>query len=155
MRRIFYTITHGAALALGFALGIYMLPIWTAPSAPDAGKLDEMAAEAIFSGSFTRDLRGSDFFHWGEGVISLTPSQIVHRGKLAPGPDYRVYLVRDFVEHEDEFGPVKEVSLEVGSVKSFGGFILDLPPGVDLAAYSTVVIWCEAFGEFITAAKYR
>ncbi|MCT4559515.1 MAG: DM13 domain-containing protein [Pelagimonas sp.] len=26
---------------------------------------------------------------------------------------------------------------------------------MDINAFSTVVIWCEAFGEFITAAQYR
>jgi hypothetical protein len=30
-----------------------------------------------------------------------------------------------------------------------------LPDGVDLADYDTVVVWCESFGEFITAASYR
>jgi hypothetical protein len=26
---------------------------------------------------------------------------------------------------------------------------------VDIEAYTTVLVWCEAFGEFISAAKYR
>ena len=26
---------------------------------------------------------------------------------------------------------------------------------VDVAAYTTVLVWCEAFSEFITAGKYR
>jgi hypothetical protein len=30
-----------------------------------------------------------------------------------------------------------------------------VPQGTDLTAYTTVLIWCEAFGEFITAARYR
>ena len=36
-----------------------------------------------------------------------------------------------------------------------GIFILDVPAGVDLAAYTTVLVWCETFSEFITAAQYR
>jgi hypothetical protein len=39
-------------------------------------------------------------------------------------------------------------------VTSFDGFILDVPEGLDLSRYSSVVIWCEAFGEFITAAQF-
>lgn len=31
----------------------------------------------------------------------------------------------------------------------------DVPPAVDIEAYTTVVVWCETFSEFITAAKYR
>jgi hypothetical protein len=30
-----------------------------------------------------------------------------------------------------------------------------MPDGIDPADYDTVVIWCETFGEFITAATYR
>jgi hypothetical protein len=30
-----------------------------------------------------------------------------------------------------------------------------LAPGTDLARYAGVVIWCESFSQFITAAKYR
>ena len=31
----------------------------------------------------------------------------------------------------------------------------DLAADIDLTRYNTVVIWCEAFGEFISAAQYR
>ena len=155
MRAFFLLISHGAMLALGFALGIYFLPILTAPDSPDQATLSASAESAMFSAELTRDLKGSDRLHWGEGSISLTPTQIVHMGKLSPGPDYIVYLVADFVEDEAGFNAVKDASLNVGAVKSFDGFILDLPDGVDLEAYTTVLVWCEAFGEFITAAKYR
>ena len=66
-----------------------------------------------------------------------------------------VYLTKQFVEHEDEFGPIKSQAVRIGSVKSFDGFLLDIPADVDIEEYSTVVIWCETFGEFITAAQYR
>lgn len=155
MRRAFFILTHGLALAVGFALGIYALPILTAPKSPDAAELQEMAQGAAFSGTFTRDLRGSDFLHWGEGTVSLTATQIVHQGRLAPGPDYKLYLVPEFVEHEDEFLPLKAASALIGDVKSFDGVILTIPEGIDPADYTTVLIWCEAFGEFITAAQYR
>jgi hypothetical protein len=142
-------------LAIGFALGVYFLPILTAPEAPDATMLKEKAQSGLFSAEFTRDLKGSDFLHWGEGKISLTPTEIVHEGRLAPGPDYKLYLVSEFVENEDEFLPLKAEARLVGDVKTFDGFLLDVPDGVDVAQYTTVLIWCETFGEFITAAKYR
>ena len=40
-------------------------------------------------------------------------------------------------------------------MKTFEGFLLDVPEGVDITEYTTVLIWCEAFSEFITAVKYR
>ena len=154
-KAILLLISHGAALGVGFALGIFLLPILTAPPGPDEAALEQSAANATYSATLTRDLRGSDFLHWGEGTISVSPTQIVHEGKLAPGPDYKLYLTADFVEHEDEFEPVKAEAVQVGDIKTFGGFIVDLPDSVDIEAYTTVVVWCESFGEFITAAKYR
>jgi electron transfer DM13 len=155
IRAIVLIVSHGAALAIGFALGIYLLPVLTAPATPPAAMLSAQAQDALFKAEFSRDLRGSDFLHWGEGQVSLTASRIVHEGRLAPGPDYKIYLVDQFVEHEEEFLPVKAQALLVGDVKTFDGFIVDTPDGIDLARYNTVVIWCEAFAEFITAARYR
>ncbi|MEM7462266.1 MAG: DM13 domain-containing protein [Pseudomonadota bacterium] len=156
MRRfIFGSITHAIALVIGFALGIYFLPILIAPETPDTELLREKASAAVYSADFSRDLRGSDFLHWGEGKVSVTPEQIVHEGALAPGPDYKLYLVKDFVEHEEEFEPVKQASKYIGDVKTFDGFLVDIPEDVDIDEYSTVLVWCETFSEFITAAKYR
>lgn len=155
VRILRHLITHGAALAVGFALGIYFLPILTAPPNPSADMLEEKSQGALFTAELTRDLEGSDLLHWGEGTLSITATEIVHTGKLAPGPDYFVYLTKDFVEHEDTFTPIKSQSLQVGPVKTFGGFVLEIPENVDVTDYSSIVIWCESFGEFITAAKYR
>lgn len=154
-RFIALLVSHGVVFAAGFALGIYLLPILTAPASPDATMLEQKAQNALFSAQFTRDLRGSDFLHWGEGKVSITDNEIVHEGSLAPGPDYKVYLVRDFVEHEDEFEPIKDQSALIGDVKTFDGFLLDIPAGININDYNTVLVWCESFGEFITAAKYR
>lgn len=148
-------VTHGAAVGAGFGLGVYFLPILTAPPSPDAATLAAMAEDATFTAEIAEDLPGNDFLHWGKGTISLTPTQIVHTGELAPGPDYMVYLVTEFVDHEDGFEALKSASQRIGPVKTFKGFALDMPDGVDLEAYTTVVIWCEAFSEFIAAAEYR
>lgn len=156
MRRLMLlAITHATAVAFGFGLGIYLLPILTAPASPDTAMLEEKAGAALFSAEFTRELRGSDFLHWGEGKVSITPTQIVHEGSLAPGPDYKVYLVQGFVEDEDEFASRKANARQIGDVKTFDGFLVDIPADVDVQQYDTVVVWCEAFSEFITAAKYR
>ncbi|MFY0595674.1 MAG: DM13 domain-containing protein [Cognatishimia sp.] len=149
------TVSHVAALVIGIGLGIYLLPILTAPDNPDASEIQKQAESAMFSGEFTRDLKGSDFLHWGEGTISLSPSMIVHEGALAPGPDYKLYLTKGFVENEEGFEAVKSEAVLVGDVKTFGGLILDIPAGVDIHAYDTVVVWCESFGEFITSAQYQ
>ena len=141
MRRfITFLITHGIALGLGFGLGIYLLPILTAPPSPDAAVRESMAADAVYTTEFQEDLPGNDFVHWGRGTVSLTQSQIIHEGELAPGPDYMVYLVPEFVDDEASFEALKSESRVLGSVKTFKGFALDMPADVDLEAYTTVQV---------------
>lgn len=147
--------SHALVLAIGFALGVYFLPILTAPPSPDAAMLQERAAAAEYTATFTRDLAGSDFLHWGEGTVAVSASEIVHMGALAPGPDYKLYLTAEFVEDEAGFERVRANAVQIADIKTFDGFIAAVPDGIDIAAFNTVVVWCESFGEFITAAKYR
>lgn len=155
LRWFILLVTHAGALAVGFALGVYLLPILTAPEGPDKAVLAATAESALFRSEFSRDLAGSDFLHWGEGSVSITPSSIVHEGSLSPGPDYKLYLVTEFVQDEEQFLKIKAAAQLIGDVKTFDGFMLDVPDGVDVADYSTVVVWCEAFSEFISAAQYQ
>ena len=152
-RLIRFLISHAVALAIGFGAGVYFLPILTAPPSPDSAKLEEMAASALYTAELTRDLRGSDLLHWGEGTISVSATEVTHQGKLAPGPDYKLYLTESLVDHEDNFDRAKAV--QIGDVKSFSGFIVTVPAGVNVEAYDSILVWCEAFGEFITAASYK
>ena len=155
MKVLVLSASHVAALLIGFGLGIYLLPILTAPPSPDAAMLEKMAENALYRAEFTRDLQGSDLLHWGEGRISLSATEVVHNGKLAPGPDYKLYLAPRFVQIEDQFLALKDQAQLIGDVKTFSGFLLSVPAGVDIEQFTTVIIWCEAFSEFITAAQYR
>jgi len=155
LRWLFRLFTHGAMLAIGFFAGIYTLPILTAPKGPDAAALQTAASAAAYKGRFERNLKGSDFLHWGEGDVSVSLDRIGHQGRLAPGPDYKVYLTRQFVDTKQGFLQIKSQATPIGDVKTFNGFLLAVPPGVDVNQYNTVVVWCEAFNAFISAAKYR
>ncbi|MEM1155816.1 MAG: DM13 domain-containing protein [Pseudomonadota bacterium] len=147
--------SHGIALAIGFALGIYLLPILTAPEPPSDTEVAASAARASYTGEFVKDLPGSDLLHWGEGTIALAEDQISFSGAMSPGPDYKLYLTPELVTTEEEFLAVKNSSARVGDVKTFDNFILTIPEGISLEDYRAVVIWCETFGEFITASTYR
>ena len=156
MRRlILLLISHALAAAVGFAVGIYTLPILTAPQAPSVTDLTSQAAQAVYTGQFRRDLKDSDLLHWGEGTVSVGPKSITFVGKLAPGPDYKLYLSPEFVETEADFNRLKERMVRVGDVKTFENFLVSLPESIDPARYNTVIIWCESFSQFITAASYR
>jgi len=148
-------VSHGAALALGFALGIYALPILTAPAAPTSSDIATAATQAAYSGQFRRDLKDSDPLHWGEGTVSLSRQHVVLAGKLAPGPDYKLYLSPEFVETEAEFMRLKPRMARVGDVRTFENFVVAVPDSVDIARYNTVIVWCESFSQFITAARYK
>ena len=155
MKPLLLVVTHVAMLAIGFAIGVYTLPILLAPDAPSVATVDTAATAASFRGTFRRDLADSDALHWGEGEVFVGAKTIALKGELAPGPDYKLYLLPEFVETESDFARVKAKSVRVGDVKTFTNFVVDVPASVDVAQYTTVLVWCERFSQFITAAKYR
>ena len=154
-RLIVLAVSHLVALAVGFAAGVYFLPILVAPDAPDESEVQAVARAAEFTGEFVRDLEDSDALHWGEGTVSVGRDAISLEGRIAPGPDYKLYLSPEFVETEAEFNRLKSSMVRVGDVKTFENFIVPVAASVDPGDYTSVIIWCESFGEFITAAKYR
>ncbi|NMT18711.1 DM13 domain-containing protein, partial [Vibrio parahaemolyticus] len=87
-------------------------------------------------------------FHWGEGEIHLSSEVITLVGKLAPGPDYKLYLSPKFVETEQEFNDLKSEMSLIGDVKTFDNFVVEVPQSTSISEYNTVVVWCETFGEF-------
>lgn len=155
MKTLLLFLTHGVALAVGFALGVYTLPILTAPAAPTAAEVTAAAAGALFKGEFRRDLKDSDALHWGEGTVSVGARAISLAGRVAPGPDYKLYLSPEFVETEADFARLKPGMVRVGDVRTFENFVVPVPEGIDPARYTTVIVWCESFSQFISAAKYR
>ena len=150
-----FLVTHIITLALGFALGIYALPLLIAPPSPTIEQITASTDEVLYRAEFVRDLDDSDFFHWGEGHLAINRSNIVFTGDLAPGPDYRLYLSPVFVETESGFEQHRASMTYVADVKTFKNFIVSVPPSLDVSAYNSVIVWCESFGEFITAAQYR
>lgn len=155
MKGVLLVLSHSAAVAAGFGLGVYALPILIAPSAPTAAEVGAQARQASFEGTFRRDLKGSDALHWGEGTVSVGPKSIGLVGELAPGSDYKLYLSPEFVETEAEFVRLKPKMARVADIKTFKNFLVPVPDTIDPARYNTVVVWCETFSQFISAAKYR
>ncbi|NLS13042.1 DM13 domain-containing protein [Vibrio sp. SM6] len=152
---VLLTISHIAVGVLGFAAGIYYLPILIAPTAPSSEEINQLALNGQFQAQFERALAGSDALHWGEGQVFLSDEVVTFLGQLAPGPDYKLYLSPTFVENEAEFEQAKAQMIQVGDINTFDNFIVTLPKGVNLAKYNTVIVWCESFGEFITAGQYQ
>ena len=56
----------------------------------------------------------------------------------------------------------KENDLEINyintspeNLKNFENFIIPINSNINFSEYNTIVIWCEAFKEFITSGKYQ
>ena len=65
MKKLLLLFSHILALAVGFALGVYFLPVLTAPAAPSSAELAAQSSQATYKGQFRRDLKDSDALHWG------------------------------------------------------------------------------------------
>lgn len=147
--------THATVGIFGFAAGIYALPILTAPTSPSIEDVANSAKHSLYQTSFQRELKGSDFLHWGEGKVSLSTDVISFQGELSPGPDFKLYLSPVFVETEAEFEQFKSQMVSVGDIKTFNNFMVNLSSDIAVSNYTTVIVWCESFGEFITSAQYQ
>ena len=147
--------THTISLSIGCMIGIYLLPIMIAPEKPSINEFQKVINSAQFDAVFVKDLKESDILHWAKGQISLSKTEIAFRGKISPGPDYKLYLTKKFVQTKKDFLKIKNQSVEIGEIKSFNGFIISIKKEIDITAYNSVVIWCEAFSRFISAAKYQ
>lgn len=147
--------SHVVVGIVGFAIGIYTLPILTAPESPSTQQISQVSSNQLFEGQFVKTLQDSDSLHWGEGILSVSESAVAFSGELAPGPDYKLYLSPTFVETEADFKRLKSTMVKIGDIKTFNNFIVEVPTHIDPASYTSAIVWCESFDEFITAAKYN
>ncbi len=152
---ILLIVSHLGIGAFGVGLGMYILPILIAPTSPTIAQINDISASASFEATFVKDLADSDAFHWGQGKVYIGTKAISLMGTLAPGPDYKLYLAKQFVETEHAFNQLKPNMIKVGEVNTFENFVVNVPNNIDPSEYNTVIVWCERFGEFITAAKYQ
>jgi hypothetical protein len=155
MKKLLLLLSHGLVGFIGFAAGIYSLPILIAPEAPTDSDVIATQSSQLYSGEFTRDLTDSDALHWGEGQLSVSPTAISLLGNLSPGPNFTLYLSTQFIDTETEFNAQKSSMIAVGDIKTFNNFIVNVPATVNVSHYNTVIVWCDSFGEFISAAQYK
>lgn len=155
LKPILLILSHLAAVFVGFAAGIYALPILTAPPPPSSSDVEVAAQDTLYTGRFKRDLKDSDALHWGDGEVLIGRNSIALKGEIAPGPDYKLYLSPVFIETEADFAREKPSMVLVGDVRTFENFIVPVHDSIDPGDFNTVIVWCESFGQFITAAQYR
>lgn len=155
IKKLLLLVVLAATLAGGFALGVYALPVMIARAAPESAQLNAVATAAIARGRFERNHPSSDWLHWGDGELWLSPTHVAFEGTMAPGPDYRLFLSPTPIGNADEFLAHKSAMTEVGDVRGFNGFVLTLPTGTAGGGYASAIVWCEGFGQFIAATTLK
>ncbi len=152
---LFKISTHLLFLIIGLCLGMYILPIITASPKPNSTLINLALENSKYETVFVRDLPGSSFLYWGQGQLSLSEKNIVFQGKLSPGPSYKFYLTKKFVQDKESFLKNKTNAILIGDINSFNGFILKISPSINIDNYNYAVVWCESFSQFITSARYQ
>ncbi|HET7680321.1 MAG TPA: DM13 domain-containing protein [Xanthobacteraceae bacterium] len=159
----------------GIALGFFFFPyVFPPPPAaeqltqadlappPGAGEpaQDASAPAAIAvplaTGSFIH-ANTSDPVHWGKGKVSVYRRAVFLEPdfEVGPGPAYHVYLVpKPSIRSSSDMKGVMYVDL--GRLHSFkGSQRYQIPDGVNLKDYPSVIIWCERFGVLISPADLK
>ncbi|XSG81321.1 MAG: DM13 domain-containing protein [Methyloligella sp. ZOD6] len=138
---------------IGFAAGLFVFPyLFPPPAATDTLTAAE-SSELVAEGTFVH-ANPSDPVHYGKGKVSVYP-QVLFLEKdfqVGPGPDYHVYLVpKEKVRSEADVEDTMYVDL--GRLRAFeGSQKYEIPAGVDLRDYPSVVIWCQQFSVLISPA---
>ena len=161
MKPFVITFFVGALLGIagGVALGIFVYPYIFLADIVAAEKVQPTPAgqperKVLARGTFMH-ANPSDPIHYGKGRVTI------HEGLLhlepdfevGPGPKFHVYLVpeKDVVPSTNV---ARTMFVDLGRLKAFkGSQNYDVPAGVDIGKFGSVVIWCEQFGVLISPAK--
>ena len=149
-----------AALAglVGFGAGnafwYLASPLWIDVTVSESASAAETAS-VIGSATFA----GADAIHQGSGTATVfegTDGKRIVRFtdfEVTNGPDLKVWLVANpDVTEADDVNNAEYVSL--GVLKgNIGDQNYDIPEGVDLEKFQSVVIWCEQFSVLFASAS--
>ena len=138
----------------GFAIGLFVYPyIFLA----DITANEEVAAvetkTLVATGIFIH-ADPADPVHFGRGMVSVYNDAVYLGGdfEVGPGPAFHVYLVpkAPITRSPDLAG---QMYIDLGRLRAFkGSQVYDIPAGLDLRQYGSVIVWCEAFGVLISPA---
>jgi hypothetical protein len=140
----------------GFAVGILAFP-YLFPPPPAVEQLTEADRSALVATGNFIHANPSDPLHYGSGKVSVYEKTLFLESdfEVGPGPKYHVYLVpKETIRQSSD---VKDTMfVDLGRLRSFkGSQRFEIPDGVDLKQYSSVVIWCETFSVLISPADLK
>ena len=142
--------------AFGIAVGFFAFPyVFPPPPAKEALSV-EAAGQAVATGTFIH-ANPSDPIHYGSGNVRVFEN-LVYLGddfEVGPGPAFHVYLVpKQGIRQSSD---VKDTMfIDLGKLRAFkGSQNYEIPAGVNLSDYPSVVIWCRQFGVLISPADLK
>lgn len=145
----------GGVVGTGFgvALGFFLFPYVFPPPPANHVLTEADQVTLVATGTFIH-ANPSDPVHWGMGNVSVYGKVVfLEPGfEVGPGPAYHIYLAsKDSIRSSGDFDAAS--SIDLGQLLAFkGSQRYPIPDNVDVADYSSVVIWCEAFSVLISPA---
>ena len=116
---------------------------------------DAVHLNADFATGILSHVKPSDPIRSGKGGVTMYNDAVhLHADfEVSPGPAYHVYLVPlDTVTLATAVD--KTMYVDLGPLRAFkGSQVYEIPSGMDLKKYPSVVIWCEQFNALISPAK--
>jgi hypothetical protein len=155
VKRFFSGLFFGLVLGAlgGFVGGIFVFPFLFPPPPVNEMVVDKTEADVRARGTFIH-ADPADPIHYGSGKVTVY-DDLLHLEpdfKVGPGPKYHVYLVPE-ADVTTETRVQDTMFVDLGRLKAFtGGQNYEIPDGVDLQRYDSVVIWCEQFNVLISPA---
>ena len=150
------TFLAGGVLGMGFgvALGFFLFP-FVFPPPPAADQLTDVDRRnpILAAGKFIH-ANPSDPIHWGKGSATVRRDSVFLGSdfEVGPGPKFHVYLVpRAQLRSAGDLSG--QMFVDLGRLRAFkGSQRYPIPPGLDLAKFRSVIIWCEQFSVLISPA---
>lgn len=148
-----FTIGGVLGTVFGIAVGLFAYPFFFPPPEAMETLTTEEQADLIARGRFIH-ANPSDPIHYGKGEVSVY-ANVLHLNtdfEVGPGPAFHVYLVpKEQIRQSSDVRGTMFVDL--GRLRAFkGSQKYQIPAGVDLKAFPSVVIWCAQFGVLISPA---
>ena len=143
--------------AAGFAAGIFVYPYIFLADVVAMDRVDDAASKKPLARGAFIHANPADPIHYGRGGVVVYPELLHIEGDfvVGPGPKFHVYLVPD-KSVTPSTDVAKSMFVDLGRLKAFkGSQNYPLPAGIEVAAYGSVVIWCEQFGVLISPATLQ
>ena len=163
--RFFYTVCFVFGLSMPAQAGIFddVVDALVGHAKDATGRLKEdqilSDAEIRRTATFRSDDAGNDATHQGSGDVSIVRKNDLYFLQFQPNfdssfaPDPQIYLSKEAAIYDaDSFNA--SIRYKLGALEKGSGASFYAIEGFEPDDISSVTIWCERFGKFITSAAF-